>query len=185
MTQVYVTDVCTNLAAILGFNLDSLNSRWFPPPSVFHKLNVDGCVREGCAVYGGLLRTIEGLWEWGFTGKCGFVSALEEKLRVIKEGLLAVQRIGLLMVILKSNSSEAVNMLNGYPNEDYPLLTLILECKPLHGYIWSSSITYVPCNYNYNAGFLAKLAHNVYNNVDFVWFGVGLPYVWRKCIKIV
>lgn len=59
-------------------------------------------------------------------------------------------------VIIESNSSQAVNLIHGYPDEAYPHLRIILDCKRLHTLLWSSSITYVSRNANVCAHNLAK-----------------------------
>ena len=83
-----------------GFHLDPVNGRWFRPPSGYSKLNVEGSVREGKSMYGGILRNDQGQWVWGFTGFCGHASPLQAELVAIKEGLSAIHHHGLFRVIL-------------------------------------------------------------------------------------
>lgn len=75
--------------------------------------------------------------------------------------LSGVQQKGVLRVIIESNSSEAVNLINGFPDASHPVLSVILECKRLHKTMWSSSINYVPRNYNNTTDCIAKLGQFV------------------------
>ena len=121
-----------------------VDGRWFRPPPGYSKLNVDGSFQDGKATYGGLLRDTEGNWVWGYTGFCGFTSPLHAELMSLKEGLLALLQCRHLHIIVESDSSEAVNLINGFPDEEHSLLSVVLECKSIHSLLRSSSITYVP-----------------------------------------
>ena len=153
-----------------GFHLDPMNGRWFLPPPGYVKLNVDGSVINGNATYGGVLRDHEGNWVWGFTGSCGHSSPLAAELLALKEGLVAVLNNRCLCVIIESDSSIAVQLINGYPEENHPFMHIILECKSLFRRIWSCSITYVPRNYNNSADCIAKLGHTICSLGESVWF---------------
>lgn len=95
---------------------------------------------------------------------------MQSELTTINKGLLVSQCQGLMRVIVESDSSDAVNLVNGYLDQSHPLLHLILECKTLHKSMRSNSITYVLINYNASADSLAKLGHLVCNNIGCVWF---------------
>lgn len=107
---------------------------------------------------------------WGFTGTCRVTSPLYAELMAIKVGFQVLQRHGCMRVVVESDSSDAVQLINGFPDEIHPHLQLVLECKRLHRCIWSSSIIFIPRNYNSSAYCISKLGHYVYNNVYTVWF---------------
>ena len=153
-----------------GFHLDPLNGRWFRPPPGYVKLNIDGSVRDGEATYGGLLRDDEGGWKWSFSGFCGFSSPLFAELMALKEGLQGLVNHHCLRIIVESDSSEVVQLVNGFPDYDHPWLQLILECKRLHSLLLNCAITYVPRTYNYSADCLAKYGHNLCTHLETFWF---------------
>lgn len=78
-------------------------------------------------------------------GSCGFSSPLYAELLALKEGLLALHQRNCMRVVVESDASEVVQLINGYPDQDHPYLQLVLECKRLHRRLWACSITYVPC----------------------------------------
>lgn len=79
----------------------------------------------------------------------------------LKEGPNALVDRGISRVIIETDSSQAANLLQGYPENTHPLLGFILECKRLHSKVWSSFVNCVPRNYNVCAHILAKLGHSV------------------------
>lgn len=105
------------------------------------------------------------------------------ELLAIKEGLIAAFQKRHLRVIVESDSPEGVNLINGFPVVEHPLLSVILECKRLHKRLRSSSITFVPRTYNYAADCIAKLRHVVYNKFETVWFDVALFLILEEVRK--
>lgn len=55
--RLLVADMQLRVEGFHGVHPDPINGRWFCPPPGYVKLNVDGSVRDGKAMYGGLLRT--------------------------------------------------------------------------------------------------------------------------------
>lgn len=175
----FASDMTIPLLALQGLNLDLINGRWFHSPPGFYKLNVDGSVRDGDSTYGGLLRNHLGERIWEFVGKVAGAST-PHGLLTIKEGLLTMHRHGLLKVIIESDSSEAVQLVNGYLNSHYTHFALSLECKNLHKRVWRSSMSFVPRSYNTAADSIAKLGHTFCNTVGTVWLVNPPPSVWME-----
>lgn len=130
----------------MGFIWTRWNGRWFRPLPGYVKLNVDCSVRGGNATYGGPLRDEEGRWVWGFTGSCGFKFVLYAELMAMKASLMALHQKKCVRVIVETNSSEVVQLVNGFP-------------KRLYRRLLSCSIACVPRVYNYSADCIAKLDH--------------------------
>lgn len=83
----------------------------------------------------------------------------------IKMGLQPLNSTKCMHVVVESDSAEAVRLINGFLEETNPFLQLVLKCKQLHRTIRSSSVNYVPRNYNSSADCISKLGHSVCNNV--------------------
>ena len=156
-----VGDMQLRVEGFHGIHLDPMNGRWFRPPPGYVKLNVDWSVRDGEATYGGLLRDDICRWQWGFSSFCGCSSPLYAELLALKEGLQGLLHHQCLRVIVESDSSEVVQLVNGLPDEDHPLLQLILDCKRFHSKFLNCTITYVSRTYNYSADCLAKFGHTL------------------------
>lgn len=141
-------------------------------------------MREGKASYGGVLRNAEGEWVWGFTGLCGLTFPLSAELTALEEGLLLIHQHNCLQVIIESDSSETVMLINGIPKADHMLFSTILECKRLQKCIWSSSVIYASRNYNNNADSITKLGHNVCTQLGIVLFPpLPPPFVMEELRK--
>ncbi|KAM7526225.1 hypothetical protein LguiA_016127 [Lonicera macranthoides] len=126
------------------------------------KLNVHGSIRDGVGMFGGVLRSETGEWLWDFAGKCGNTSHLHAELMGVKVGLEKIVARGHLQVIIETDSSEAVNLVDGFPGENHPLLHLVMECKSLHKKVWSYSINHVSLVYNLLCAHkLAGIGHDV------------------------
>lgn len=149
------------LEKLHGFHLDLVNGHWFHLPSNYYKLNVDDSVRDGNSTHGGLLWNHAGEWMWGFIGWTTNSFASHTELLAIKEGLMVVHRKGILRVIIESDSSEVVNLINGFPDASHPLLLVIFDYKCIHKQMWSSFITYISRSYNSSEDCIAKLGHVV------------------------
>lgn len=144
-----------------GFHLDPVNLHWFSLPPGYYKLNADGSDKDGKATYGALPRNASGDWVWGFVRFCGFTSPLAAALMALKEGLMLIHQQGYMRVVVESDSSEDVMLFNGFPDEDLPLLQIILECERLYKRAWSSSVTYVPRSFIMSADCITKFAYSV------------------------
>ena len=75
-----------------------------------------------------------------------------------------------MLMIIELDSSEVVQLINGFSEQDHPFLQLILKCKKLHRRLWTCSITYVPQNYNNSAYCIVKLGHIACSHQGTVWF---------------
>ena len=170
LAATYAMDMRLQNNMFLTLNVDPVNGHWSRPPPGYVKLNVDGSYRDGCGTYGGILRDEDGNWVWGFSGKCNDSSPLHAELMGLREGLQALKDRGILRALVETDSSLAVNLVLGYPDESHPLLDLILECKCIHKNIWSASIMYISRNYNYSAHILASLGHHQARQEGTSWF---------------
>lgn len=82
----------------------------FAPLPSYVKLNVDGSVWDGKAMYGRLLRDEAGCWQWNLSGFCGFSSPLYAELMALKEGLKGIHQHLYLWIIVESDSSGWYNL---------------------------------------------------------------------------
>ena len=88
----------------------------------------------------------------------------------LKEGLQGLLNHQCLRVIVESDSSEVVQLVNGFSDDEHLLLQLILDCKRIHSMLLNCPITYVPRTYNFNADCLAKFGHTLCTHLGTFWF---------------
>ena len=112
------------------------------------KLNVDCSFRDRQGTYGGLLKDDKGSWIWGFMGKSNTSDPLHAKLQALRIGLQALVDKGCNRVLVETDSSQALHLINGYPDVDHPHLKFILECEDIITRSWLCTVTYISRNAN-------------------------------------
>ena len=87
---------------------------WVWPPQGFIKLNVDGSSQgnPGLAGFGGLARSDDGKWIFGFYGSIGFAGNLLPELIAICQGLRLAWDRGFRCVLCESDSMEAIRLIH-------------------------------------------------------------------------
>ncbi|KAL2506296.1 Uncharacterized protein Adt_21917 [Abeliophyllum distichum] len=68
---------------------------WRTPPVGSYKINTDGCVKDGVASGGGIIRDSSGQCIRAFFSFYGDCTILEAELRAILDGIILAQRLGL------------------------------------------------------------------------------------------
>lgn len=139
------------------------------------KLNINGGFRDSQGTYGGVFRDEKGQWLWGFTGKSTATNPLYAELLAIKKRIQALLAKGSHQVIVETDSSQTINLIHSYPQEDHPFLLIIKECKALLTNVWQSNASYVPRNFNKCTDVLANLGY--VDQEELVWFDVIPPAV--------
>ena len=104
-------------------------------------------------------------------GKSNVIDSLHAELMGLKVRLQALMDKGCNRVLVETDSSQATQLINGYPDVDHPHLQLILHCKVLPANNWLCTINYIPRNANACADVLAKLGHTTIRS-DVVWLDV-------------
>ncbi|KAL2518280.1 Ribonuclease H domain [Abeliophyllum distichum] len=68
---------------------------WRTPPVGSYKINTDGCVKDGFASGGGIIRDSSGQCIRAFFSFYGDCTILEAELRALLDGIILAQRLGL------------------------------------------------------------------------------------------
>ncbi|KAK7396211.1 hypothetical protein VNO78_17051 [Psophocarpus tetragonolobus] len=134
----------------------------------FIKLNVDCCCTANPG-YGGLFRDVEGKWLGGFYGTRGFTTNMEAKLYAICQGLITAWDLGYRTVLLETDSSEAINLIEKANIEECAYGSLVADIRCLKQRDWSLDLIHSLRKDNACAGILAKLGaeqHQLYCFLD-------------------
>ena len=166
------TDIQISLDKFGLLSIDPVNHCWTKPPPGYLKLNVDGSFLDGHASFGGILRDNDGTWIWGFAGAFPTADALEAELMAIRTDLHVLLDKRISRVLIETDSSQAVNLFHGHPEDTHPLLLTILDYKRIHTQLWSSPILYTPRTCNTCAHLLASLGRHSLVAGNIVWFPV-------------
>ncbi|KAL2492118.1 Uncharacterized protein Adt_27746 [Abeliophyllum distichum] len=88
-------------------------SFWRTPPVGSYKINTDGCVKDGVASGGGIIRDSSGQCIRAFFSFYGECTILEAELRAILDGIILAQRLGLSVLYpvlwVESDSTLAIH----------------------------------------------------------------------------
>lgn len=122
------------------------------------KINIDGSSNQARMLSGVscVMRGHKGKWLGGEGHNVGYVSSLAAKLLAILYGMQLAQGSGHRLVVLESDSIEAVDMVMGRCvgiREDHPI---IQECKDILPRDWLIDIRYVFREFNRIADWIAK-----------------------------
>ncbi|KAL2540625.1 RNase H domain-containing protein [Abeliophyllum distichum] len=82
---------------------------WRTPPVGSYKINTDGCVNDGVASGGGIIRDSSGQCIRAFFSFYGDCTILEAELRAILDGIILAQRLGLSVLWVESDSTLAIH----------------------------------------------------------------------------
>ncbi|KAL2531794.1 Uncharacterized protein Adt_05145 [Abeliophyllum distichum] len=82
---------------------------WRTPPVGSYKINTDGCVKDGFASGGGIIRDSSGQCIRAFFSFYGDCTILEAELRAIRDGIILAQRLGLSVLWVESDSTLAIH----------------------------------------------------------------------------
>ncbi|KAL2481643.1 Uncharacterized protein Adt_34609 [Abeliophyllum distichum] len=82
---------------------------WRTPPVRSYKINTDGCVKDGVASGGGIIRDSSGQCIRAFFSFYGDCTILEAELRAILDGIILAQRLGLSVLWVESDSTLAIH----------------------------------------------------------------------------
>ncbi|KAL2506336.1 Uncharacterized protein Adt_21957 [Abeliophyllum distichum] len=82
---------------------------WRTPPVGSYKINTDGCVKDGFASGGGIIRDSSGQCIRAFFSFYGDCTILEAELRAILDGIILAQRLGLSVLWVESDSTLAIH----------------------------------------------------------------------------
>ncbi|XP_028771174.1 uncharacterized protein LOC114728430 [Neltuma alba] len=105
---------------------------WTPPPQGAIRIDVDGSVwNDQHAACGGLIRNSDGDWVVGFQKNIGTCSVTEAELVAIRTGLEVGKLYNHPMVVLYSDSMDALNLIARECVADHPLRTIITDIREL------------------------------------------------------
>ncbi|CAL5332699.1 unnamed protein product [Camellia sinensis] len=94
------------------------------------KLNTDGCYRMARpGGFGGLLRDETGAWICGFYGKLENCTSLEAELWAVYKGLTIILQKGFHKVIIETDATEVVKLLEEGPGEHHLLRGLVADAR--------------------------------------------------------
>ncbi|KAL2506264.1 Uncharacterized protein Adt_21885 [Abeliophyllum distichum] len=82
---------------------------WRTLPVGSYKINTDGCVKDGVASGGGIIRDSSGQCIRAFFSFYGDCTILEAELRAILDGIILAQRLGLSVLWVESDSTLAIH----------------------------------------------------------------------------
>ncbi|KAL2476711.1 putative ribonuclease H protein family [Abeliophyllum distichum] len=85
---------------------------WRTPPVGSYKINTDGCVKDGVASGGGIIRDSSGQCIRAFFSFYGDCTILEAELRAILDGIILAQRLGLSVLWVESDSTLAIHCIH-------------------------------------------------------------------------
>ena len=178
----YVLDLQISVQQMSSYVVDPINGQWSKPPPGYLKLNVYGGFLDSQGSFGGLLRNEDGVWQWGFAGRFDASSALQAELKALQVGLQALLDRNLTRVIIESDSSHAINLIHGHPDDDHPCLPEILSCKSSQCTLWSSPLMYISrvCNKSTHCMAWLGLLHV---QPSLVWFDV-IPAFLHGIVKL-
>ena len=74
-------------------------------------------------------------------------------------------------VIIETDSSQAINLIQGHPDDAHPCLPEIMCCKSSHSTLWRSPLLYISRVCNQSAHYMARLGLDQEQS-SFVWFDV-------------
>ncbi|KAK9036244.1 hypothetical protein V6N11_078252 [Hibiscus sabdariffa] len=104
---------------------------WIPPEEGWLKLNTDGArsLVDGSASYGGVLRDHNGKWIHGFNKFIGRCSVVEAELWGISTEMDLAWGLGCRQLIIESDSSEALRMVQQYTfgGDPYVIISYIRQ----------------------------------------------------------
>ncbi|KAE8696542.1 putative calcium-binding protein CML28 [Hibiscus syriacus] len=91
----------------------TIHDAWQPPPHNWCKINTDRShnIGSGFASYGGVFRSSNGGWMFGFSKLIGICSIVEAELWGIHEGLFHGWNLGERLITVETDSLDAVRML--------------------------------------------------------------------------
>ncbi|XP_027350466.1 TMV resistance protein N-like [Abrus precatorius] len=133
----------------------------------FIKLNVGSCFlgNPSIAGYGGLFRDVEGNWLSGFYGSLGVTTTVKAELHTICQGLITAWDLGYRNVLVETDSSEAIHLIEEANIEDHAYGDLLAGIHSLKQRNWSLNLIHSLREDNACADILAKLGaeqHKVY-----------------------
>ncbi|CAL8164162.1 unnamed protein product [Prunus armeniaca] len=120
---------------------------WKPPLVSTMKLNIDGSRigSNGSIAARGLIRNSVGEWVADFSANLGHGEILVAELWALYHGLKLTQRLQLTKLIVETNSTLVLHLLNAKLEPNHPLLTLLNMCREV----------------NFAADSLAKMGHEM------------------------
>ncbi|KAI5336393.1 hypothetical protein L3X38_015660 [Prunus dulcis] len=97
---------------------------WKPPPVSIMKLNIDGSRigSSGAIAAGGLIRNSAGEWVAGFSANLGHGEILVVELWALYHGLKLAQRLQVTKLIVETDSTIVLHLLNAKLEPNHPLL---------------------------------------------------------------
>jgi ribonuclease HI len=104
---------------------------WWRTPAVgCVKINTDGCVKDGLASGGGIIRDHAGNCISAFSASYGPCLILEAELRAIHDGILLARDLGLSDIWVEADSSVAIHCIlrGGGPWTIQGILRQIVDC---------------------------------------------------------
>ncbi|KAE8690236.1 hypothetical protein F3Y22_tig00110904pilonHSYRG00066 [Hibiscus syriacus] len=117
---------------------------WTLPPPEWICLNTDGSVTDtrNYGAIGGVIRNSNGDWITGFARNVGSTSILQAELWGIYEGLLIAWSLGIPRLLVQSDCSQAVNLVNSEGASDcsIPLVRAIVSLRKR---AWTKKIVWI------------------------------------------
>ena len=132
--------------------------RWSPAPFPSVTINTDGSLlsNPGKSGVGGVTRSANGEWLWGFSLHLGVTNNTMAELWGIREALARAWAKGHHRVCFQTDSLLAYKWLN--TTEDYPMefSNLILDCRGLLNRDWEAHVEHIWREANSSVDLLAK-----------------------------
>ncbi|KAL6286459.1 hypothetical protein ACE6H2_010849 [Prunus campanulata] len=136
---------------------------WKPPPVSTMKLNIDGSRigSSGAIAAGGLIRNSVGEWVAGFFANLGLGEILVAELWALYHGLKLAQSLQVTKLIVETDSTLVLHLLNAKLEPYHPLLTLLNMSRVCWKSSWDCNIFHVFREVNFAADSLAKMGHEM------------------------
>ncbi|KAE8715943.1 hypothetical protein F3Y22_tig00110156pilonHSYRG00017 [Hibiscus syriacus] len=132
---------------------------WQPPPHNWCKINIDGScdIGSGFASCGGIIRSSNGGWMFGFSKAIEICSIVEAELWGIHEGLSHAWNLGERLITVETDSLEVVRMLK--KNTKRGSISTLIDCvNELINRNWNVDLKHISRNANKEVDRLAKIA---------------------------
>lgn len=130
---------------------------WIRPPAGWFKLNVDGSRSlNGRIGAGGVIRDCNGYWCHGFMFNIGSGEVLLAEAWGLVTGLKLAADNNINHILVESDSSILINLIQSDNLDLHPLGTLLLNCKSLMASFSSCSLKHIHRERNMAADCLAK-----------------------------
>ncbi|CAL2266964.1 unnamed protein product [Prunus armeniaca] len=136
---------------------------WKPPLVSTMKLNIDGSRigSSGSIAARGLIRNSVGEWVADFSANLGHGEILVAELWALYHGLKLTQSLQVTKLIVETDSTLVLHLLNAKLEPNHPLLTLLNMCRVCWKSSWDCSIFHVFKEVNFAADSLAKMGHEM------------------------